>query len=202
MGTSNPTSEGKLSESRTSSASAKHMGRRVKGKRPMFDTFQVTKELRESGFAEPQAEAVVAAFGAIAGNVATKDDLTDFATKDDLKDFVAKDDLRIIEGKMATKDDLRAIEGKMATKDDLRAIEGKMATKDDLRTIEEKMVTKDDLKHYATEADLAKAVSELRHEMSDGFEKMHRYLLQVAMGTVTVNIAMVTAIFVIAKYLP
>ena len=50
----------------------------------MFDTLQVTKELRESGFAEPQAEAIVAAFGAIAGNVATKDDLEALAKKDDL----------------------------------------------------------------------------------------------------------------------
>lgn len=162
METSSPIPKEKLSESRTSPVSTKRTGRRVKEKRPMFDTLQVTRELRESGFAEPQAEAVVAAFGAIAGNVATKDDLRDFATKDDLRDF---------------------------------------ATKDDLKAIEEKMVTKDDLRHYATEAGLHKAVGELRQEMHAGFENMHRLILQVAMGTVTVNIAMVTAIFVIAKYL-
>lgn len=141
----------------------------------MFDTLQVTKELRESGFAEPQAEAVVAAFGAIAGNVLTKDDLEGFATKGDLERF--------------------------ATKDDLKALEAKMATKDDLKALEEKMATKDDLKHFVTEARLLEAVGELRQEMNAGFLNMQRFFIQAALGTVTVNIAMVSAIFVIAKYL-
>ncbi|MCY4611991.1 MAG: hypothetical protein OXC38_09885 [Gammaproteobacteria bacterium] len=171
----------------------------------MFDTLAVTKELQESGLASPQAEAIVAAFGTIAGNVATKDDLRNFATKDDLRaieeKMATKDDLRAIEEKMATKDDLRAIEEKMATKDDLR----NFATKDDLRAIESKMVTKDylkdNLKYYATEASLQKAVGELRQEMNAGFENMQRFFIQAALGTVTVNIAMVTAIFVVAKYL-
>ena len=100
----------------------------------------------------------------------------------------------------ATKDDLRDF----ATKDDL----GNFATKDDLKAIEERMVTKDDLKHYATEASLQKAIGELRQEMHTGFQKvhtdfheLHRFFIQTAMGTITVNIAMVTAIFLIAKYL-
>ena len=163
MGIADPTPEGNPSQSRTSPAPAKRTSRQVKEERPMFDTLQVTKELRESGFAEPQAEAVVAAFGAIAGNVATKDDLEGFATKDDLK----------------------ALEAKMATKDDLKALEEKL---------EEKMATKDDLKHFVTEASMLKALGEFS-------ERMHRSFLQVAMGTVTVNIAMVVAIFAIAKYL-
>ena len=146
MGIADPTPEGNLSQSRTSPAPAKRTGRQVKEEHPMFDTLQVTKELRESGFAEPQAEAIVVAFGVIAGNVATKDDLKNFATKDDLK------------------------------------------------ALEEKMATKDDLKHFVTEASMHKAFGEFS-------EKIHRSLLQVAMGTVTVNIAMVTAIFVVAKYL-
>ena len=133
MGTFNPSPERKPSESRVSQASAEHTGWRDKGRRPMFDTLAVTKELQESGLASPQAEAIVAAFGTIAGNVATKDDLEGFATKDDLK-------------------------------------------------------------HLVTEASLLKAINE-------SSEKIHRSLLQVAMGTITVNIAMVTAIFVVAKYL-
>ena len=153
MGTADPTPEGNPSQSRTSPAPAKRTGRQVKEERPMFDTLQVTKELRESGLAEPQAEAIVAAFGAIAGNVATKDDLKDFATKDDLK------------------------------------------------ALEEKMVTKDDLKHFATQADLLKTAGELRQEMNAGFQNMQRFFIQAALGTVTVNIAMVAAIFVVAKYL-
>ena len=80
-----------------------------------------------------------------------------------------------------TKDDLK----RFATKDDLKHF----ATKDDLKHF----ATKDDLKHFVTEAGMLKALGEFS-------ERMHRSLLQVAMGTVTVNIAMVTAIFVIAKY--
>ena len=182
METPATTPKGKPSDPPNPIAPAKRAGRHGKRKRPMFDTLQVTRELRESGFAEPQAEAIVAAFGAIAGNVATKDDLRGFATKDDLRNF--------------------------ATKDDLKAIEEKMATKDDLKAVEERMVTKDDLKHYATEASLQKAIGELRQEMHTGFQKvhtdfheLHRFFIQTAMGTVTVNIAMVTAIFLIAKYL-
>ena len=169
METSTTAPKGKPSDPPNPIAPAKRAGRHGKRKRPMFDTLQVTRELRESGFVEPQAEAIVAAFGAIAGNVATKDDLRDFAIKDDLGNF---------------------------------------ATKDDLKAIEERMVTKDDLKHYAKEASLQKAIGELRQEMHTGFQKvhtdfheLHRFLIQTAMGTVTVNIAMVTAIFLIAKYL-
>ena len=192
MGTSNSAPEGKSSESPIPPVSAKRAGGRGQGKRPMFDTLQVTKDLQESGFAGPQAEAVVAAFGAIVGNV---------ATRDDFKDFTTKDDLRAIEEKMATKDDLRAIEEKMATKDDLRAIEEKMATKDELKAIRENMVTRDDLKHYATEASLIKALGEVRLEMSNGFKELYRYLWHMGMGIITVNIVMIASIFAIAKYL-
>ena len=179
MRTSNPAPEGKSSESPIPPVSAKRAGGRGQGKRPMFDTLQVTKDLQESGFAGPQAEAVVAAFGAIVGNVATRDDFKDFTTKDDL----------------------RAIEEKMATKDDLRAIEEKMATKDELKAIRENMVTRDDFKHYATEASLTKALGEVRLEMSNGFKELYRYLWYMGMGIITVNIAMVASIFAIAKYL-
>ncbi len=204
MGIADPTPEGRPSQSRTSPASTRRAGRPVKEEHPMFDTLQVTKELRESGLAEPQAEAIVVAFGAIAGNVLTKDDLEDFATRDDLKDFATKDDLKGFATKddlknFATKDDLKGFATKddlknFATKDDLKDLEARMATKDDLKALEEKMATKDDLKHFVTEAGMHKAFGEFS-------EKIHRSLLQVAMGTVTVNIAMVTAIFVVAKYL-
>ena len=133
MGIVDPTPEGNPSRSRTSPAPAKRTGRPVKEEHPMFDTLQVTKELRESGLAEPQAEAIVVAFGAIAGNVLTKDDLKGFSTKDDLKDF-------------------------------------------------------------ATEATMFKALGEAS-------DRIHRSLLQYAMVTVMANIAMVVAIFAIAKYL-
>ncbi len=197
MGIADPTPEGRPSQSRTSPAPAKRTGRPVKEEHPMFDTLQVTKELRESGLAEPQAEAIVFAFGAIAGNVVTKDDLEDFSTKDDLRGFATKDDLK----SFATKDGLKSLEAKMATKDGLKSLEAKMATKDDLKALEEKMATKGDLKHFATQADLLKTAGELRQEMNAGFQNMQRFFIQAALGTVTVNIAMVAAIFVVAKYL-
>ena len=184
MGIADPTPEGNPPQSRTSPAPAKRTGRQEKEERPMFDTLQVTKELRESGLAEPQAEAIVFAFGAIAGNVVTKDDLEDFSTKDDLRGFATKDDLK-----------------SFATKDGLKSLEAKMATKDDLKALEEKMATKGDLKHFATQADLLKTAGELRQEMNAGFQNMQRFFIQAALGTVTVNIAMVAAIFVVAKYL-
>ena len=181
MGTSNPAPERKPSESRVSRAPSKRTGWRDQEKRPMFDTLAVTKELQESGLAGTQAEAIISAFGAIAGNVAAKDDLGNFATKDDLRNFATKDDLR----NFATKDDLK----NFATKDDLK----NFATKDDLKAIEEKMVTKDYLKdilqYYATEAGLQKVVTE-----------MQRFFIKAAIGTIAVNVAMISAIFAIAKY--
>ena len=172
MGTPNPSLERPPSESRIPQASTKRMGLRDEERHPMFDTLAVTRELQESGLGGAQAEAIVAAFGAIAGNMATKDDLKNFATKDDL---------RAIEERME----------KMATKDDLRAIEERM----------EKMATKDDLKNYVTEASLLKATGELRQEMQAGIVQMQNFFIKAALGTVTVNLAMVGVIFVAAKHL-
>lgn len=61
----------------------------------MFDTLHVTKSLREAGFKEPQAEALVIAFGAITQDLATKDDLRALGEK--------------LEEKMATKDDIKDV---------------------------------------------------------------------------------------------
>lgn len=97
----------------------------------MLDTLQVTKELRESGFAEPQAKAIASAFGIIAGNVAPRDDF----------------------------------------------------------------------QCNAAQVTLYKTFGELRREMHAGFEEMHRLVLRAALGAITVNIAMVTVIFAIVKYL-
>ncbi len=149
----------------------------------MFDTLAVTKELQESGLASAPAEAIVAAFGVIVGNVATKDDFEGFATKDDL---------RALEERMATKDDLRALEKK---------IEERMATKDDLRALEERMVTKDYLKdtlqYYATKADLLKVSDDLKTCLIE----VQRSQARIALATVMANIAMVSGVFVLAKHL-
>lgn len=57
----------------------------------MFDTLHVTKSLRATGVGEPQAEALVIAFGAIT------------------QDLAAKDDLKALEEKMANKDDIKDV---------------------------------------------------------------------------------------------
>ena len=52
-----------------------------------FDTHKAVKTLKEAGFEETQAEAVVETVGnAIGGNVATKTDLEPLATKADVAD--------------------------------------------------------------------------------------------------------------------
>ena len=65
-----------------------------------FDTLKAYQELQNAGFDDAQARAVIATVGtAIAGNLATKDDVRDMATKDDIKDMATKDDIK----DMATK---------------------------------------------------------------------------------------------------
>ena len=63
------------------------------------------------------------------------------------------------------------------------------------------MAIRNSLQCNTADVTLYKVFGELREEMHVGFEKMYRLLLQVALGAIMVNIAMVTAIFVIAKYL-
>ena len=108
-----------------------------------FDTLKAYQELQNAGFDDAQARAVIATVGtAIAGNLATKDDVRDMATKDDIKDMATKDDIK----DMATKDDIKD----MATKDDIKD----MATKDDIKD----MATKQDIagvrREMATKADV------------------------------------------------
>ena len=88
-----------------------------------FDTYRAVKGLRDAGFEEAQAEAVVTVVGEVTdGRLATKDDLERFATKTDLAEFRTelRDDLK----GFATKTDLKGF----ATKTDLE----RFATKTDL----------------------------------------------------------------------
>ncbi len=56
-----------------------------------FDTHKAVTSLKNAGFDEAQAEAVVATLGeATNGRLATKDDLADFTTKADLRTVIAE----------------------------------------------------------------------------------------------------------------
>ena len=53
-----------------------------------FDTHKAVKDLQDAGFAEAQAEALVATLlTTLGGNLATKDDIRDMATKDDIAEL-------------------------------------------------------------------------------------------------------------------
>ena len=59
-----------------------------------FDTHKAVKDLQDAGFAEAQAEALVATLlTTLGGNLATKDDIRDMATKDDIRDMATKADI-------------------------------------------------------------------------------------------------------------
>ena len=75
-------------ESSKTASTSKRPGIREYKKRPMFDTLQVSNDLKRGGLAEPQAEAIVSAFSTIFQDMVTKDDLkvalSGYATKVDL----------------------------------------------------------------------------------------------------------------------
>lgn len=77
-----------------------------------FDTHKVVKDLKQAGFNDEQAEAVVSAVGeAVGENVATKADLEPVATKTDLRasldPYATKADLRAALEPYATKADIQ-----------------------------------------------------------------------------------------------
>ena len=93
----------------------------------IFDTYKAVGELREAGFNEAQAAAMVTAMcNVLGGNLATKEDLAivrqDMATKADIKDMATKAEVAVVRQEMATKADIRD----MATKADLHALEAKL----------------------------------------------------------------------------
>lgn len=91
-----------IESSKTASAS-KRPGIREYKKRPMFDTLQVSNDLKRGGLAEPQAEAIVSAFSTIFRDVLTKDDL-----KAALKDYPTREELKVSLESCPTKAELKA----------------------------------------------------------------------------------------------
>ncbi len=92
-----------------------------------FDTHKAVKALKEAGFEDPQAEAVVATVGdAIGSNVATKADIAELraATKADIAELHAATKADIAELRAATKADIAEL--RAATKADIAELRAEM----------------------------------------------------------------------------
>ena len=102
----------------------------------VFDTHRAFQALKDAGFSERQAEALIDVGSEGYGALATKDDLKalEQATKDNLMalEQATKDNLMALE--QATKADIAAVREEMATRADLKALE--QATKADLKDLE------------------------------------------------------------------
>ena len=97
----------------------------------IFDTYKAVGELREAGFNEAQAAAMVTAMcNVLGGNLATKEDIKDMATKAEVaavrQEIAAKEDFAAVRREIATKEDFAAIRQEMVTKADLHAMAAKL----------------------------------------------------------------------------
>ena len=71
----------------------------------IFDTYKAVSQLREAGFDETQAAAMVTTIcDVLGGNLATKEDIREMATKEDVA---------AVRREMATKADLHALETRL-----------------------------------------------------------------------------------------
>ena len=111
-----------------------------------FDTLKFAQALRDKANLSPtQAEGISQAFSeAIAGQLATRDDLANLATKDDLAAL-----------RSATKEDLAAF--RSATKDDMSALRTDLAAlRTDVNILEAKIEAKIDAKIEASKSEIIK----------------------------------------------
>ncbi len=89
-----------------------------------FDTHKAVKALKEAGFDDPQAEAVVATVGeAIGGSIATKADIAELRTT--TKADIAEVRAEITELRTATKADMTELRAEMKT--DIAQLRAEMA---------------------------------------------------------------------------
>ena len=89
-----------------------------------FDTHKAVKALKEAGFDDPQAEAVVATVGeAIGGSIATKADIAELRTT--TKADIAEVRAEITELRTATKADMTELRAEMKT--DIAELRAEMA---------------------------------------------------------------------------
>ena len=149
-----------------------------------FDTLKAAKALKDAGFNETQAEAVVAtvddavreSITPLASSIATIADT--MATKEYVSTIA--DNVATIADTMATKDYVAAIAENMATKEYVATIAENMATKEYVATIAENMATKE----Y-----VHAAIAELRADMAVEFKTLYRHLW--VMGTSIVGVTVV-----------
>ncbi|MDE0659134.1 MAG: hypothetical protein OXI79_05725 [Gammaproteobacteria bacterium] len=150
---------------------------------PAFDTHKAVKALRQAGFDDVQAEAVVDQInGAVTENLVFKPDLAETernlaaridATKQDLAETERKLAARI--DACASKEDLAETERKLAaridaTKQDLAETERKLAARIDA------CASKEDLRNYATKEELAQLELRMTVKMEALTGKMLRYM--------------------------
>ena len=89
-----------------------------------FDTHKAVTALKQAGFAEPQAEAVVNTMGeALGGSVATKADLAAVQTKLEADIAATKADLAAVQAKLEA--DIAAVQTKLEA--DIAAVKTDMA---------------------------------------------------------------------------
>ena len=132
---------------------------------PAFDTHKAVKALRQAGFDDVQAEAVVDQInGAVTENLVFKPDLAvterNLAARIDA--CASKEDLAETERKLAARID--------ATKQDLAETERKLAARIDA------CASKEDLRNYATKEELAQLELRMTVKMEALTGKMLRYM--------------------------
>ena len=146
---------------------------------PAFDTHKAVKALRQAGFDDVQAEAVVDQInGAITENLVFKADLaeTERNLAARIDSCATKDDLDAAVASLATKEELRVAVAPLATKEELRAAVAPLATKEELHAAVAHLATKEELRNYATKEDLAQLELRMTVKMEALTGKMLRYL--------------------------
>ena len=132
---------------------------------PAFDTHKAVKALRQAGFDDVQAEAVVDQInGAVTENLVFKADLavTERTLAARIDACASKEDLAETERKLAA--------GIDATKQDLAETERKLAARIDA------CASKEDLRNYATKEELAQLELRMTVKMEALTGKMLRYM--------------------------
>ena len=112
---------------------------------PAFDTHKAVKALRQAGFDDAQAEAVVEQInGAITENLVSKPDLdeTERNLAARIDSCATKDDLRMAVASLVTQEQFDAAIANFVTKDDLRAAIEPLATKEELAQLELRMTVR------------------------------------------------------------
>ena len=142
----------------------------------IFDTYKAVRQLREAGFDESQAAAMVSTMcDVLGGNLATKEDIQDMATKADVaavrQEMATKEDLTAVRQEMATKAEVAAVRREMATKEDLAAVRQEMATKEELASVRREMATKEDIASVRREMATKEDIASVRREMDSKPDK-------------------------------